>query len=281
MLIRTLHHHLTQLAQALDTDFLFPHVCPYCLTPQGNERKEGQPCPECEESLRLRSLKQDAILNLPSPDLVFCAAWYHPPLPRALRQLKFQGMIERAPGLARMGEHLIKAVQAQLDQGQQPWLMSLGHLIWRQHPPYGAQGLWPVSSSGRLRDIDCVVPVPLHPKRQRLRGYNQAEALSRPLAHALTLPHRPEALTRVKSTQRQTELKGIQARETNLRGAFQAQAVLADQVVLVIDDILTTGATLLEAMRAVRAVGGIPIGLVWASNHAGHPCLIEPSDRVS
>lgn len=99
----------------------------------------------------------------------------------------------------------------------------------------------------------CVmVPVPLHPRRLRQRGHDQAAELARPLARALGLPCR-RLLRRRIATAPQSELDAA-ARRRNLRNAFECVAPAPEHVVLV-DDVMTTGATLRAAAAALRRAG--------------------------
>lgn len=102
---------------------------------------------------------------------------------------------------------------------------------------------------------DAIVPVPLHRARLRERGYDQALELARPLARALRLPLRAGLLQRRKATAAQSRLDA-DARRRNLRDAFHldATAALPAHVALV-DDVMTTGATLRAAALALRAAG--------------------------
>lgn len=102
---------------------------------------------------------------------------------------------------------------------------------------------------------DALVPVPLHRARLRRRGYDQALELARPLAHALGLPLRDDLLRRSRPTAPQSRLDAI-ARRRNLKAAFEvrAPAGLPEHVVL-FDDVMTTGATLHEAAKALRRAG--------------------------
>ncbi|MFC0676303.1 ComF family protein [Lysobacter korlensis] len=102
---------------------------------------------------------------------------------------------------------------------------------------------------------DALIPVPLHRSRLRRRGYDQALELARPLAGALGLPLIAEALVRTRATDAQSCLSASHRRR-NLRDAFAVRpgARLPAHVVLV-DDVMTTGATLQAAASALRRAG--------------------------
>jgi ComF family protein len=108
---------------------------------------------------------------------------------------------------------------------------------------------------GALR-ADAVVPVPLHFWRRMGRGYNQSEALSRGLARRLGLPCEAGWLQRVRHTPRQTG-QSAAGRLKNVRGAFALgpRAQVAGRCLLLVDDVMTTGATASEAARVLRANG--------------------------
>ncbi|MFC3550789.1 ComF family protein [Lysobacter cavernae] len=101
----------------------------------------------------------------------------------------------------------------------------------------------------------ALLPVPLHPGRLRRRGYDQALELARPLAQQLGLPLRDDLLQRVRATAPQSRLDAGQ-RQRNLRGAFAVRtgAGLPTHVA-VVDDVMTTGATVQAAARALRHAG--------------------------
>jgi ComF family protein len=104
--------------------------------------------------------------------------------------------------------------------------------------------------------VDAAVPVPLHWLRRWQRGYNQSASLCRGLATRLGLPYHTTWLRRVRNTPRQTSQSPAE-RKLNVRGAFQARKVapLLGKSILLIDDVMTTGATANEASRALRACG--------------------------
>lgn len=99
----------------------------------------------------------------------------------------------------------------------------------------------------------ALVPVPLHAGRLRQRGYDQALELARPLARRLKLSLRADALQRSRATAAQSELDAGQ-RQRNVHQAFRACGPMPAHVVL-IDDVMTTGATLQAAARALRQAG--------------------------
>lgn len=102
---------------------------------------------------------------------------------------------------------------------------------------------------------DALLPIPLHRARLRQRGYDQALELAKPLARGLALPLHCDLLRRVRATAPQSELDAA-ARAGNLRGAFATttRAGLPAHVALV-DDVMTTGATLGAAAEALRHAG--------------------------
>ncbi len=118
--------------------------------------------------------------------------------------------------------------------------------------------LWAECAGSRLRDLgaDLVVPVPLHWRRRWRRGYNQSEALARPIAGRLHLPFRPGSLRRIRNTPEQKGSGMAAERLDNVRGAFLARGhELAGRTILLVDDVLTTGSTASEAARALRRAG--------------------------
>jgi ComF family protein len=104
-----------------------------------------------------------------------------------------------------------------------------------------------------------VVPIPLSFWRESSRGFNQAELLARALGENLGLDFRPDLLRRVKDTSSQVSLTRSE-RQANIRGVFSAAEELHGEDVLLVDDVVTTGATAREAVRTLKKAGA---GQVW------------------
>ena len=117
-------------------------------------------------------------------------------------------------------------------------------------------------------EFDLVVPIPLHPKRRRERGYNQSELLARFLAHQIAVPH-SEALIRVRSTLPQVGLTDSERKE-NVRKAFRCACPkqISKQRVLLIDDVMTTGATVASAARALLDDGALRVSVLTVARAA-------------
>jgi competence protein ComFC len=119
----------------------------------------------------------------------------------------------------------------------------------------------------RLRDrrFDILVPVPLHPARERERGFNQARLLADLFSVKISVPVQP-ALERIRHTTTQTAFDRAERME-NLRDAFRLRkkANVRDLRVLLIDDILTTGSTLSECARVLRRAGAISVHAATAA----------------
>jgi ComF family protein len=100
-------------------------------------------------------------------------------------------------------------------------------------------------NTNRFNDIDALVPLPLFAARQRKRGYNQASILCQGMAAILSLPVLEQAITRHTSTETQTNKNRID-RWLNIQGKFELKqpAAVAGKHILLVDDVITTGATL-------------------------------------
>ena len=132
--------------------------------------------------------------------------------------------------------------------------LSLGRFLGRH--------LGSVLLRGTFADVDAVLPVPLHWTRRLLRGYNQAQIIALAVAEVMGTVCRTDILRRRRRTQSQARLK-VSEKAANVRGAFEvsdkalqsfaASCGRAPRHILLVDDVFTTGSTLTECHRALRA----------------------------
>ena len=212
------------------TDFLsliFPVLCQACGASLHNT--ETPICTNC-------------LFNLPR-------TWYHM-LPQAQNPVAktFWGRVPLRNASAyyrftKSGkvQHLLHALKY---NGRQ----DVGHTIGRF---YGAD----LAADKNYQSIDAIVPLPLHPARQRKRGYNQAQAFADGLATQLRVSVLPHACARAKHTTTQTD-KGRYDRWTNTQGIFEVKnpQALTGKHILLVDDVITTGATIEACAQAILQV---------------------------
>jgi ComF family protein len=128
---------------------------------------------------------------------------------------------------------------------------------------------------------DVIVPVPLHPDRLRERGYNQADLIARPLARRLGVKLRPDVLVRTRPRPPQLVLSRTE-RWKSVGGAYATrEGVRVDKLrVLLVDDVMTTGATLDSCARALRKAGAAEVfGLTVARLVPGWSPSAPPQQR--
>lgn len=158
-----------------------------------------------------------------------------------------------------------------------PWQRCVAPLLYR---PPASQLLTTFKYSGRLqggrlltelliaelhqssREVDLIVPVPMHWRRRWSRGFNQAELIADQLGAALLIPVAMKALQRVRPTTAQQSLDA-KARARNLRGAFALKQPVAGLRLALVDDVVTTGATATELSRLLLKGGAAAVEL-WA-----------------
>jgi ComF family protein len=184
---------------------------------------EAPRCPCCALRLPSASLAGDrcgrCLREPPHFDATIVLADYAPPVDRMVAALKFGG---RLPLAAAFGTLLARA------------------------------------AARALRDADALVPVPLSFERQAERGFNQAHEIARRVASSCTLPLCAGILLRTRHTAAQMDL-ALAERRRNVRGAFVARGELADRHVAVVDDVMTTGATLDEVAAALKRAGAVRV----------------------
>ena len=117
--------------------------------------------------------------------------------------------------------------------------------------------------SGFFQGIDVIIPIPLHETKQRIRGYNQSEWIARGIAAVTGIPVDTEAVVRRKYTETQTR-KSIFERWENVEGIFElhhAESLIGKHV-LIVEDVLTTGATTVACASRIMEVEGIRISVL-------------------
>lgn len=200
-----------------------------CATCQQRFRPAGHRCRCCAVSLSgLNDVCRRCILRPPAFDHTLTAFDYAYPWDGLITRFKFGGACELAGPLAE--------------------LMS--------------DALWTAAEQTGFEPPDVLLPVPLSAARQRARGYNQAWELARRVGPALEVPVQARWVERVLDTPHQTGLPRAE-RLLNLRGAFAVTAAgragLAGRRVAILDDVMTTGATLDALAATVRRAGATAV----------------------
>lgn len=212
-------------------DLLFPPICVVC----GRARVwQLAVCPRCWASLPYTgdlsyrgNLMEEHLGSYPS--LVRAGAWL----------------------LYRKGSAYRSLLQAIKYQDDKELAEELGRELVKVH-----------RCSGFFDSVDAVLPIPLHPRKQKARGYNQSEWLAKGLAEQLHLPIWTDVWERCRNTDTQTR-KSAAERKRNMQGAFKlldGERLRAKHLLLV-DDVFTTGATIESAIEALRSVEGIQVSV--------------------
>jgi ComF family protein len=227
--------------------FFYPAVCQVC----GHERVSagaGYVCARCCE-------RPDGVRRIREPFCERCGLPFAGEMQGPFRcahcgELELDFCFARAAVVATA---LVLDVIHRYKYGRSVWFEPfLADLLAQAAGPELAQGGW-----------DCLVPVPLFPVREREREFNQSARLAARLGAATGLPVRRGVVQRRRPTQTQTQLSR-EERAANMRGAFApagARRLQGERVVLV-DDVLTTGATTSACARALKAAGASEV-CVW------------------
>lgn len=116
---------------------------------------------------------------------------------------------------------------------------------------------------GQINPVDLIVPIPLHPRRLRARGFNQSALLAGSLARGARIHWDPTLMLRIRDTPTQTGLSRNQRRD-NIKGAFSVRRPkkVAGKSILIVDDVITTGATVQEAALTLRRAGARRVEII-------------------
>jgi len=117
-------------------------------------------------------------------------------------------------------------------------------------------------NSERFKHINQIIPVPLHPNKMKIRGYNQAEKIADGLSNVLGIPVNNSSLVRVLHNETQTK-KGLFNRWTNVQTIFTIadSDKLINQHVLIVDDVITSGSTIESCAKQILSVDGTKVSL--------------------
>lgn len=214
-------------------DLLFPPLCMACRAPVG----EAGFCAAC----------WSGIAFLDGPGCACCGL----PFPVALEGINHCAACLASPPAFDSARAILA-----YDEKSRGAILALKHADRLDLVPGFARWLARVGAAAR-GDCDLVVPVPLHPGRLWRRRYNQSAELARRLARDWNMPFDPFALVRSRATASQGEMPSAKARRRNVLRAFQVPrpAAVAGRRILLLDDVLTTGATVQACARALKRAG--------------------------
>jgi ComF family protein len=218
-------------------DLLFPAVCPVCAARLGPGRRDPL-CGGCWSSVERITPPVCLACGVPVPSDAPCAEC------RAAAPA-----FDYARAASAFGGAVREAIHGLKFGGRRSVARPLGDLIVEQ-------------CGGALADRpQALVPVPLARSRRRARGFNQSTLLAERIGERLGVPVRTHWLARSRATAPQTDLPAAE-RRANVAGAFVASSAVAGQHVVLVDDVITTGATVGECARALRAAGAARVGVL-------------------
>lgn len=219
-------------------NFIFPPVCPICKTLIVSKGKIPIICPDCQKAIRPVHPPYCPRCGLPYPSRDkeghLCA-----PCLKERRYFEVHRTCALYEGALKEAIHRFKY------GGVFPLVSVFGDLL---HPVF--------HSLSRDYPVDVMVPVPLHMRRLRERGFNQALLLVKELSKRTGIPYEERALKKIKDTPVQITLKKRERRK-NLTRAFQVKdsEAIKEKAVMLVDDVYTTGTTVNECSRALCMAG--------------------------
>lgn len=220
------------------TDWLLPRRCLLCDAPAGADHL----CPACALELpRIHQACPCCAMPVATPGVCASCLRHPPPFDAAMAPLEYAGAVRYLLTHFKFSGRLSHGV---------PLAHHLLDMVRRR-----SVGGLPMA----------LLPIPVHPQRLRERGYNQSLELARFLGRGLDIPVLPQALQRVRATPPQMSLPES-ARVANVRGAFLVGTAVPRHVAL-IDDVLTTGATVSELARLLKKQGCDRVE-VWCASRA-------------
>jgi ComF family protein len=208
------------------SEFLFPHTCILC---HAHTHRAMDLCSACEQSLPFiqhschccgipipsdTHICGKCLKRKPIFDKTFALFHYQTPIIQMISQLKFNQQL----GVSKI----------------------LGDLMANHLSP--------------SQKLECIIPVPLHNKRLKERGFNQALEIAKPISKKLQIPINIKSCKRIRNTEHQTAIPA-KLRKRNVRNAFQVIKLLRAKHIVILDDVMTTGNTVSELARILRHKG--------------------------
>ena len=214
-------------------DLLCPRTCPMC---------GGYSNGICEECIQSLPRTEQAALRQNKTEYVLAGT-----VNDFVRQMKVMHLDKAAAFLHYEKDHPIQRAIHLMKYADQPMIgQQLGHLaaVDMQYADF-------------LDGIDVIIPVPLHPKRMRERGYNQSEYIARGIREVTGIPIDTTHVTRTRNTPKQALQTG-EERKHNVVDAFGVNhpEQLYNKHILVVDDLITTGETMRSCLKAMKRIRG-------------------------
>jgi len=255
---RPIQRHLTHMTAALRPalDLVLP---PRCLRCGELVADPGALCATCFQETSFITQPLCGRCGLP-----FGSDWGAPETEDAAEGLLCASCARRRPPYHRARAALV------YDDGTRPLVLAFKHAD--RTDAAGALAGWMARAGAPLLDsVDLIVPVPLHRWRLWRRRYNQSGLLARALAKRARLPWSPDALVRTKATPTQGG-KSRLGRAENVRGAFRVARPnqIAGRRVLLVDDVMTTGATAEECARCLGQAGAVSVDVLALARVIAH-----------
>ena len=246
--------HAFRTAGGVLGHLLLPQTCVLCSLPSDNEpvctacvadlpALIGLQCPRCALPLQTNSTSTpidcpDCAHHKPAFDTAVAAWSYSFPVDALIQDFKYGHHLYLAGFL---GQHLAQSLKRQ----------------------------WAAQPGPRLPDL--IIPMPLHANRLKSRGFNQAAEIARHISNYLDIPWSSNSLIRLYDTAPQAGLHRNE-RWSNLRGAFVCPKPLQDANILLVDDVLTTGASLSACAEVLRHAGAshVDVAVIARTPEPGH-----------
>ena len=223
-------------------DAFCPNTCAQCGKYIADEEGGQEICDQCIQRLprteqgQLRQNETEMTLAGPTSDIV--------------RTMKSMHLNRAAAYLFYEKNHPVQGLVYKMKYKDRP---GVGYCL-------GKQAAMEMMYAGFWDDIVVIVPIPLHVRRMRERGYNQSEYIARGISEVTGIPVDTTHVVRLRHTPQQAKLKASgDARKANVEGAFAVNhpEQLYHQHILLVDDLVTTGETMRSCLKAMKTIRGV------------------------